>query len=143
MSVVRLEADEDVIDKIVYCLANPVTAGLVAHGERVSSLVAERKAAVRDEHARSGVRFLGVVGVRRQKQTDRPDTIEPRRKLSPQIAAKDRRRRLATIERLKAFQEVYRTALEQWRQGGRDVLLSVGTYAMRVVHGAACVAMAP
>ena len=26
-SVVRLEADEDVLDKIVYCLANPVSAG--------------------------------------------------------------------------------------------------------------------
>lgn len=33
-SVVRLEGDEDVIDKVVYCLTNPVAAGLVAHGNK-------------------------------------------------------------------------------------------------------------
>ena len=33
-SVVRLEAGEDVVDKMVYCLVNPVSAGLVAHGEK-------------------------------------------------------------------------------------------------------------
>jgi REP-associated tyrosine transposase len=31
-SAVRLESPEDVLDKIVYTLANPVAAGLVAHG---------------------------------------------------------------------------------------------------------------
>jgi REP element-mobilizing transposase RayT len=33
-SVVRLETDQDVFDKIVYCLVNPVAASLVAHGEK-------------------------------------------------------------------------------------------------------------
>ena len=152
-SVVRLEGDEDVIDKIVYCLANPVSAGLVAHGdkwpgvrssamdlagttyeverpgiffredgampavatlrfarpeicpalsseelaERVAAVLAEREAAVRDAHARAGVPFLGVRGIRRQKRTDRPAASERRRKLSPRIAAKDRGRRLAAM----------------------------------------------
>ena len=198
-SVVRLEADEDVIDKIVYCLANPVSAGLVAHGHkwpgarssamdlvgtsyeverppvffrddgpmpavatlrfsrpgvclelsaddlagRVADLLAEREAAVRDEHARAGVPFLRIKGIRRQRRTDRPTTSAPRRKLSPQIAAKDRGRRLAAIARLKAFQDAYRAALMCWRQGVRDVLFPAGTYAMRVAHGAACVALSP
>lgn len=198
-SVVRLEADEDVLDKIVYCLANPVSAGLVAHGdkwpgvrscprdlmgtsyevgrppvyfredgpmtevatlrfsrpdicpelsdeqlaERVSAMLAEREAAVRDEHARAGVPFLGVKEIRRQLQTDRPGSIEQRRKLSPQIAAKDRERRIAALSRLKAFREAYRAALMVWRQGARDVVFPAGTYAMRVGHGATCVAMTP
>jgi putative transposase len=33
-SVVRLEDDVDVLDKLAYCLANPVAAGLVAHGDQ-------------------------------------------------------------------------------------------------------------
>jgi putative transposase len=33
-SVVRLVDDDDVIDKLVYTLANPVSSGLVAHGDR-------------------------------------------------------------------------------------------------------------
>jgi hypothetical protein len=33
-SVVRLEGDEDVLDKLAYCLTNPVSAGLVAHGDQ-------------------------------------------------------------------------------------------------------------
>jgi REP element-mobilizing transposase RayT len=31
-SAVRLEGNEDVLDKVAYCLANPVSAGLVAYG---------------------------------------------------------------------------------------------------------------
>ena len=33
-SYVRLESDEDVMDKIVYCLTNPVAAGLVPQGSQ-------------------------------------------------------------------------------------------------------------
>jgi hypothetical protein len=33
-SIVRLEDDGDVLDKLAYCLANPVEAGLVAHGRQ-------------------------------------------------------------------------------------------------------------
>lgn len=196
-SVVRLEGDEDVIDKIVYCLANPVSAGLVAHGHKwpgvrscpkdlvgtshvverppvffredgpmparatlrfsrpdicpelsgerlvahVAELVGLREAALRDEHARAGVPFLGVKAIRRQRPTDRPRTIEPRRRLSPQIAAKDHGRRVAALARLKAFREAYRVALMRWRQGVRDILFPAGTYAMRVAHGADCVVL--
>ena len=198
-SVVRLEADVDVLDKIVYCLVNPVSAGLVAHGEQwpgvrtspldlagaasevarppvyfredgptpatatlrivrpkifpelsaeelaeqVAELVAEREREVRDAHARAGVKFLGVRAIVRQKQTDRPRTQGPRRKLSPQVAAKDGGLRAAALARLKAFQDGYRAALMLWRQGVREVVFPPGTYAMRVVHGAACAAMSP
>jgi len=114
-----------------------------ALAERVAALLAEREAAVRDEHARAGVPFLGVKGVRRQRRTDRPTTSESRRTLSPQIAAKDRGRRVAAIARLKAFQDAYRAALMLWQQGVRDVLFPAGTYTMRVAHGAACVALSP
>jgi REP element-mobilizing transposase RayT len=193
-SVVRLERDEDVLDKIVYCLANPVAAGLVAHGEqwpglrtaprelagaevevarpavffreegptektcvlrivrppilpglsdvklaeRVAELVEAREAGIRDEHGRGKRRFLGIKAVLRQLAFDRPKTKEPRRKLSPRVAAKDKQVRIAALQRLKSFLKGYREALRAWCQGWRDVEFPPGTYAMRVLHGVVC-----
>lgn len=90
---------------------------------------------------RGQVSFLGVEAIRRQRQEDRPRTVERRRGLSPRIAAKNRARRVAALGRLKAFYEAYRAALSRWREGARDVVFPAGTYAMRVAHGAACVVL--
>ena len=193
-SVVRLETDRDVFDKIVYCLVNPVAAGLVAHGEkwpglrtspmelagaeaeverpkvlfredgptdktavlrivrppimamltdaqfaeRIAAEVAAQEAAIRDDFARKQRRFLGVRAVLRQFPYDRPRSKEPRCELSPRVAAKDKESRIAALRRLKAFWKAYREALRSWRQGWREVVFPAGTYAMRVLHRAAC-----
>ena len=45
---------------------------------------------------------------------------------------------LTAVRELRAFRAAYRTALEAWRLGVRDVVVPFGTWLMRVVHGARC-----
>lgn len=191
-SAVLLEDDEDVLDKIAYCLANPVLAGLVAEGQQwpglrsqptdaggnsaarvdrprvffrpngplpehatlrfsrpaiypqlddgqlaalVQRTVEQREARARAEFAGNGRRVLGVRALRRQRPSDRPMTIEPRRVLNPRFAAKNRWLRIEAARRLKHFLDAYRAAYERFKQGLRHVLFPAGTYALRLRHG--------
>ena len=58
-SLVRLVGDEDVLDKLAYCLANPVAAGLVAHGNEWPGLRTSPRDVAGREYtaARPGVYF--------------------------------------------------------------------------------------
>jgi REP element-mobilizing transposase RayT len=86
----------------------------------------------------SGSGFLGVERVLMQKPGARPATGEPRRKLSPRIAARDRWKRREAVSRLKGFLSEYRAAWAKLRSGVRDVLFPSGTYLLRVLHGVSC-----
>ena len=105
---------------------------------RVEQDVAAAEAGYHAKAAKGGLGFLGEHALLRQKVTDSPLTAEPRRRLSPQIAAKDKWRRIEVIKRLKEFIATYREALEQWRKGKRWVLFPEGTYALRVYAGVCC-----
>jgi REP element-mobilizing transposase RayT len=191
-SAVRLADDADVLDKIAYCLANPVAAGLVARGEDwpglrsrprhvaghrmtvrrppvyfrddgglpdtvelelvpppawrahpATEIVRTVEAAVEDKEARArreldaeSRAFLGVKAVLRQQPSDRPPTCEPRRGLSPRIAAANKWLRIEALRRLKDFLRAYRDAFRAWQMGLRTVLFPAGTYALRVFQGA-------
>ena len=190
-SAVRLEGDEDILDKIAYTLANPTEAELVADGEswpgfrtspdhvvgyraviqrpgvffRPNSSVPEalelqtsrpaifdhqddvqfaelvrravetREAAARARVAAEGRSFAGEAAVAAQQPTDSPTTFEPRRQLSPRIAAKDKWRRIEALRRIRSFFEAYREAYQRFREHVRDVVFPAGTYAMRLRHG--------
>jgi REP element-mobilizing transposase RayT len=84
--------------------------------------------------------FLGVKRVLKQDALSRPRSEEPRRRLSPRIAAVDKWKRIELIGRLKSFLSDYREALATWRKskGKIKVLFPAGTYLMRVAHGVAC-----
>ncbi len=41
-------------------------------------------------------------------------------------------------ERIRRFRELYADALDDYRQGRRDVQFPAGTYWMRVLHGVPC-----
>ena len=83
-------------------------------------------------------RFLGVQRILRQRVTDRPKEHAPRRGLRPQIACRDRWRRMEALARLRDFVDDYRTALAQWRAGVRNVVFPAGTFAMLRLHGVRC-----
>lgn len=87
--------------------------------------------------ARNG-KFLGVRRISRQRVTDSPRKPEPRRKLSPRIACRDRWRRIEALARLRDFVDGYRAALAEWRAGVRTVVFPAGTFAMVRLHGARC-----
>ena len=105
---------------------------------RVEQDVAAAEARYRAIAAKGGRGFLGEHALLRQKVTDSPLTAEPRQRLSPKIAAKDKWRRIEALKRLKEFVATYREAWEQWRKGKRRVLFPEGTYALRVYAGVCC-----
>jgi hypothetical protein len=45
--------------------------------------------------------FLGVRGILRQRPTGKPTSVEPRRGLSPRVAAGDRSERIVALVQLK------------------------------------------
>ena len=97
---------------------------------------AEKKLAAKSVH------FLGRAKVLVQKPTTRPLPFEPRRRLNPRVAARDKWKRIEVLARLREFLAEYREAWCARRSGQLDAIFPHGTYLMRVLHGAPCVALA-
>jgi putative transposase len=92
------------------------------------------------ERRRSGTRVLGRKGVLSQRWSERPASREPRRELSPRVAARSRWSRIEAILRNKAFREAYLQARALFIKGTREVLFPAGTYWLRRFARAVCVA---
>jgi hypothetical protein len=86
----------------------------------------ERKA--REERHSTGAQVLGVKGVLRQCPTDRPSTQEPRREISPRVAAKNKWKRVEALLRNKVFQLAYAKARDAFKNGITEVTFPEGTY---------------
>jgi putative transposase len=82
--------------------------------------------------------FLGRRRVLAQNPFSRPAPGEPRRTLSPRIAAGDKWKRIEAISRLVEFLRAYGIALKQRQAGVREVVFPAGTYQLRVEHGVRC-----
>jgi len=67
-----------------------------------------------------------------------PKTREPRRQLSPRVAAAEPAARIAGIERVLRFVQQYRDALADWVRGIRDVVFPIGTYQLRLRSSVRC-----
>jgi putative transposase len=192
--VTKLVNEEDVIDKVVYTLTNPVNDKLVkrvedwpgsnswrqlrTHPEKLEPIarpkgffrergrmvdkiklktslpksssgsinewIADVRAKVREielkaeeERRVTGERVPGrsaLVGI---SAFDSPKTHEPRRKLRPTIACKNREDRINALRALKAFRVAYRSAWKQWVARVFDVVFPAGTWLMRR-RGALC-----
>jgi len=70
---------------------------------------------------------MGRTAVLAQDPRATPTTREPRRKLSPRIATKNKELRIAALERLATFLQDYRAAFARWSRGLHDVLFPFGT----------------
>jgi REP element-mobilizing transposase RayT len=105
-----------------------------AFREALEQALAAREA----DAAQKSQGFLGAERVLAQRPFDRPKPGEPRRELSPRVAARDKWRRIELLGRLKDFVAAYRKALEQWCVGERTAVFPAGTYLMRVANGVAC-----
>jgi REP element-mobilizing transposase RayT len=93
---------------------------------------AERDAAA--QRATTGRRVVGRKAILGQRWNDRPDSREPRRNLSPRVAAKDKWRRIEAILRNRVFETRHRQARIA-RAGGVTMAFPFGTWAMRVFFG--------
>jgi hypothetical protein len=100
--------------------------------------VAARETELRKRLASQGRKPLGLKAIKAQRVTDTPWSREPRRTLSPRIAAKDKWRRIEALRRVKDFVAEYRRAYERWKAGALNVVFPPGTYALRVYAGVTC-----
>jgi len=96
----------------------------------------------RRELASRGCRFLGPRRLLTEKPWRRPASGEPRRKLAPRVAARDKWKRIEALSRLVGFLDAYRAAWCALRAGARDVVFPAGTYGLRVTLGVRCAAPA-
>jgi REP element-mobilizing transposase RayT len=90
------------------------------------------------EVRRRGLRFLGAERACKVSPYDRASSSEPLRDRNPTFAVGRERADVGmrAIASVRAFRAAYRGALEQWRSGIRDAVFPVGTWLMRVFHGA-------
>ena len=102
--------------------------------ERVRA--AEESAAA--ERRRTGASVLGRRAVLDQKWSDRPGTREPRRQLSPRVAARSKWSRIEALMRNRAFRDAYAAARASFAAGIRDVIFPPGTYWLRRFTQAIC-----
>ncbi len=91
----------------------------------------------RGDRRASGLGVLGRKAVLRAEPTDSPKTIEPRRKLRPHIACRDKARRVAELAALVTFRAERQAALLRALNGERDVVFPHGTYRIRSLFLAA------
>jgi hypothetical protein len=96
----------------------------------------------RFERERTGRRVLGRKAVLRASHTDRPSSVEPRRRLRPAVACRNKERRVAELGALRAFRAAYRQARLRFVAGERRVIFPFGTYRFALL-GARCAAAPP
>jgi hypothetical protein len=103
------------------------------------ALVAERIQAREREAAATrtsdGTRIVGRKRLLAQSWDDRPESKEPRRKLSPRVAARDKWRRIEAILRNRVFEMRHRKARAA-RVCGYNVPFPLGTWAAAILYGA-------
>ena len=73
-----------------------------------------------------------------QRWSDRPGTREPRRNLSPGVAARSKWSRIEALLRNRAFRDAYTAARASFAAGIRDVIFPAGTYWLRRFTRAIC-----
>jgi putative transposase len=95
--------------------------------ERVCGIESEAAAARRATRAT----VLGRRGILEQRWFDKPSDVEPRRQVSPNVACRDKWRRIERLQMNKLFQEVYRAARAAFRVG-LEAIFPCGTWLMRL-----------
>lgn len=70
--------------------------------------------------------------VLRARHTDSPSTVEARGGLRPNVACKNRKRRIRALEALRAFRDAYRDAFARWVTLAKGVVFPEGTYRLRL-----------
>jgi putative transposase len=83
-----------------------------------------------------GISFLGRRRIIGQSPFGSPNTREPRFQLSPNVACRDRWKRIEVLQQRSEFQAEYRHCFECFRGGDRSVVFPEGTWGPVVLYGA-------
>ncbi len=115
-------------------LAHTRWRALVYDAVRAAELRARRR------RMRDKITLVGAAGVLAAKPSRRPRGSKKRRvALRPNVACAEPKLLAAALTELVDFRKAYRTALDRWRQGDRQVAFPLGTVHMVRFHGAHCV----
>ena len=106
--------------------------------QRLERELVELEAELGRRHRERGQSILGARQVLQQSPNANPGTQEPRRRLNPRIAARDRWQRVQALQQWKAFLDSYREAWVAFCSGDRMACFPAGTYWMRVRFGVRC-----
>ncbi len=96
--------------------------------DKIRKAIKARERHALKERRETGQRVLGVGPVLAQSAFAYPKGHEPRREMSPRVAARNKWRRIETIQRNTAFLIAYAAALAEHRAGHHDVVFPPGTY---------------
>jgi hypothetical protein len=102
-----------------------------AFATRVLERIGAVEVAAAADRQRTGQDVLGRHAVLTQKCSDRPATREPRRRLDPRVAARNKWRRIEALMRNREFRAAYAAARVALVAGIRDVIFPAGTYWLR------------
>jgi putative transposase len=107
------------------------------HGD-ISAEIERQEAQAHAEVQRQGYRFLGAERASHASPYDRATSFEALRDRNPTFAVGREQGGAwrAAAAAVTAFRASYRATLERWRAGTRDAVFPVGTWWMRVFHGA-------
>ena len=98
--------------------------------EELRRRIARAEESFARERQESGRQVLGRRRVLRQSWRDNPDSKEPRRTLRPRVAARCQGARVATLQRNKEWEAMYRRTRKDWL-AGLPVEFPYGTYWLR------------
>lgn len=112
----------------------PVPALADHSHEEYVRVVRSEVARIEDEDAEqrraSGKSVLGPRRVEAQSWGDRPDDLEPRGQLNPNVACRDKWLRTERLAANRTFQDFYRAAFDEFRKG-MATIFPFGTWLMR------------
>lgn len=95
-----------------------------------------KELAARERMEELGIPFLGRKAILAQSPLDRPRRREPRFRLSPNIACRDRWKRVERLQELNSFRVEYRECYLRIRNGDRSVVFPEGTWGPVMLYGA-------
>jgi putative transposase len=104
----------------------------------IQQAIDDREDMFRAQFDREGKRFLGRRAILRQSRYDSPKTVAPHFGIAPRVAAKDKWRRIETLQRNRKWHSDYQDKRKRWLRGERDVVFPYGTYQLRVQYGVIC-----
>jgi len=104
----------------------------------IRAAIDQREQRFRTQYDAESRPFLGRRRILEQSRHACPENREPRFRLSPRLACRNKWRRIERLQANKRWLGGYRRALAAWSAGDREVVFPAGTYQMRVRHGVHC-----
>lgn len=105
--------------------------------DRIQSELRRREGEAAAERARAKTRILGRRRVRKQSPFGSPRDFEPRRRMVPRVATKNKWLRIERLQANRQFQALYRAAYQAWTAGA-EARFPWGTYKLRLMARVPC-----